>query len=152
LIQIRNRAPKEGDGEEECDVIGEETRAGRLDFGALRNAIEGKDPDTLIGFYAEEAELRIVNAALPEGMAFELKGRPQIGRYLRAICEQEMTCLLLEGEPAFGRGSVSFGSTCEYPGGPRVLLRTTLELDGEGKILRHTDVAQSVQSDERSER
>ena len=62
-------------------------------------------------------------------------------RYLRSVCEQEVTCLLLEGEPAFGRGSVSFGSTCEYPGGSRVSVTTTLELDGEGRILRHTDVA-----------
>jgi len=132
-------------------VIEEETTA-RPDLGALRRAIEGRDADTLIGFYSDEAELRVLNGDAPGGTAFELKGRPQLERYLHAVCEQEMTCLLLEGEPAFGRGSISFGSTCEYPGGARVLLRTTLELDGEGRILRHTDVAHSTRSDERSER
>ena len=123
-------------------MIEEETTA-RPDFGALRHAIEVRDAEALIGFYAEDAELRVLNGDAPGGPAFEQRGRSQIERYLRAVCEQEMTCLL-QGEPAFGRGSVSFGSTCEYPGGTRVSVTTTLELDGEGKILRHTDVARKA--------
>lgn len=43
----------------------EEETTGRLDFGALRFAIEDRDPDALLGFYAEDAELRVVEAGLP---------------------------------------------------------------------------------------
>ena len=70
----------------------EEDEAASIDFGALRYAIERADPDLLLGFYAEDAELRIVHAGLPEGKAFELRDRAQIKRYLHAICEQEMDC------------------------------------------------------------
>jgi hypothetical protein len=48
----------------------EEEAVAMLDFGALRIAIEGRDPVALLGFYAQEAELRIQNAALPGGVAF----------------------------------------------------------------------------------
>lgn len=128
----------------------EESTAGRLDFGALRFAIEGKDPDLLRSFYAEDAELRIENVALPAGLAFELKGRSQIERYLRAVCDQQMSCLL-EGEAIFGEGSVAFCEVCAYPDGTRVVVRTTLEI-ADGLIVRQLDVARGTRGDDRSER
>jgi hypothetical protein len=130
-------------------VIGEETTRG-FDFDALRVAIEGKDPDLLLGFYAEDAELRILNADLPDGPAFELKGRAQIERYLRAACDQEMSCAV-EGEVVLGEGSISFCEECKYPDGSRILVRTTLEI-AEDRIVRQTDLARSARHDERSER
>jgi hypothetical protein len=142
--------PLEGDAEEERDVIEEESTAGKLDFGALRNAIEDNDPDLLLGFYAEDAELRIVNAALLDGVAFELRGRGQIERYLRAVCDQQMSCLL-EGEAVFGEGSIGLVEVCEYPDGTRVAVSTTLEIT-DGLIRRQTDVARSARQDDRSER
>jgi hypothetical protein len=119
-----------------------EQTAGGLDFGALRSAIEGKDPDALLGFYSEDAELRIVNAALPDGPAFKLKGISQIERYLRAVCDQEMTCVL-EGEVIFGEESIVFGQVCWYPEGNTVSVETTLEI-GKGGIVRQTEVAHSA--------
>jgi hypothetical protein len=124
----------------------EESTEGGLDFLVLRDAIEGKDPEVLIGFYSEDAELRIVNATLPEGPAFELKGRSQIERYLRAVCDQQMGCCV-EGEPDFGEGSISFGQVCEYPDRARISVRTTLEV-AEGLIERQTDVVERARSDD----
>ena len=37
----------------------------RLDFEALRHAIERSDPDLMLRFYAEDARLSIVNALHP---------------------------------------------------------------------------------------
>jgi len=108
--------------------------------------MEGKDPDALVGFYSEDAELRILNAALPEGVAFELKGRSQMERYLHAVCEQEMDCLV-EGDAVFGKGSVSFVEACAYPDGSRILVRTTLEIAG-GLIVRQTDVVEGAPSED----
>jgi hypothetical protein len=122
-------------------VIEEETTRG-FDFDALREAIERKDPDLLLSFYAEDSELRIVNAAHPDGPAFELKGRSQIERYLRAVCDQVMTCLL-EGEVISCEERITFGQRCTYPDSTRVVVKTTLEIV-EGGIVRQTDVAHST--------
>ena len=116
----------------------EKGSAGRLDFTALRQAIERKDPDALLSFYADDAELRVENAALPEGGAFQIKGRAQIERYLRAVCDQEVG-RAVRGEAVFGRKSVAFVETCRYPGGAPVHVHTTLEVEG-GLILRQIDL------------
>jgi hypothetical protein len=92
----------------------EEETAGKLDFRAFRHAVERRDADALLGFYSDDAELRIVNGDALEGPAFELRGRAEIQRYLQAG---------------------------EYQDGTRVLLRTTLELRG-GRILRQLDVVE----------
>jgi hypothetical protein len=126
----------------------EETK-GRLDFGAMRDAIERKDPDTLLGFYSEDAELRIVHEALSDGRAFELKGRAQIERYLRAVCDQEVACAV-RGEAVFGERSVAFVEACSYPNGTPISISTTLEVE-EGLILRQIDVVERARPDDGSE-
>jgi hypothetical protein len=118
----------------------EEGTAGTLDFSALRKAIERRDPDTLLCFYAEDAGIRIEHASLSDGVAFELKGRAQIKRYLRAICDQQMTCAVV-GEPFFGEGRVEFLEVCGYPDGASISVETTLELEG-GRISHQLDVVE----------
>jgi hypothetical protein len=71
--------------------------SGALDFGNLREAIEGRNPDLLLGFYADDAALRILNSEAPGGPAFELRGRAQNEKCLRAVCDQEMTCAVERG-------------------------------------------------------
>ena len=60
-----------------------------LDFGTLRLAIERCDPDLVLGFYAEEAELSIVNAEPRRSPPFELCGKAEIAKHLRAVFGQE---------------------------------------------------------------
>jgi ketosteroid isomerase-like protein len=117
-----------------------EETTGTLDFGAMREAIEGRDPDALLGFYSEDAELRIVTSTDPDGPAFELRGRAQIERYLRAVCDQEMTCVV-EDEVLIGEGSVEFVEVCTYPNGTSISVGTTLEVR-QGRILRQLDVVE----------
>ena len=126
----------------------EETK-GRLDFGAVRDAIERKDPDALLGFYYEDAELRIVHEALPESKAFELKGRGQIERYLRAVCDQDVTCAV-RGEAVFGERSVAFVEACRYGDGSAISVETVLEVAG-GRIVCQIDVVARASQDEGSE-
>jgi len=126
-----------------------EEKTARLDFGAIRDAIERKDPDALLGFYAEDAELRIVHEALPEGRAFELKGRGQIERYLRAVCDQDVACAV-RGEAVYGDRSVAFVEACSYPNGRSISISTTLEVRA-GLISRQIDVVRRAHQDERSE-
>ena len=124
----------------------EEEAKGGLDFGSLREAIEAKDPEALLGFYSEEAELRIENAALPGGKAFELRGKAQIERYLHAICEQEMDCSV-EGGAVHGEGSILFVGACCYPNGDAVRVETMLEVAG-GLIVRQIDSVRPAPSEE----
>jgi hypothetical protein len=125
-----------------------EETTGRLDFGVLRDAIEGRDADALLGFYSEDAELRIVNADDQDGPAFELRGRAQIERYLRTLCDQQMTCGV-EDEVVIGEGSVEFVEVCTYPNGTLISVGMTLEVR-EGRILRQLEVVHSTRSDDTS--
>jgi ketosteroid isomerase-like protein len=120
----------------------EEETTGTPVFAALREAIERRNPDALLDFYAEDAGLRIEHVALPDCQAFELKGRAQIERYLRTVCAQQMACVVV-GWPVFGEGNVSFVETCEYPDGTRISVGTTLELGG-GKISHQLDVVERL--------
>ena len=108
-----------------------------LDFGALRHAIEGCDPDLVLGFYSEDAHLSIVNADVPQASPFELSGKAEIAKHLRAAFGRE-TSHRVEGE-IVGEDRVTFREACKYPDGGRVLVETTLEVR-DGKIIRQEDV------------
>ena len=112
-----------------------------LDFGALRHAIEHCDPDAMLGFYAEEARLSIINADAPRSSPFELRGKGEIAKHLRATFEQEASHRV-EREAAVGEDRVTFREACEYPDGGRVVVETTLEVRDE-KIVRQVDVVAS---------
>ena len=112
-----------------------------LDFGALRHAIEHCDPDAMLGFYAEEARLSIINADAPRSSPFELRGKGEIAKHLRATFGQEATHRV-EREAAVGEDRVTFREACEYPDGGRVVVETTLEVRDE-KIVRQVDVVAS---------
>ncbi len=112
-----------------------------LDFGALRYAIEWCDPDLLLGFYADDARLTIVNADAPHAHPFELRGKVEIAKHLRATFGQEASHRV-ERDAAFGTHRVTFREACEYPDGGRIAVETTLELR-DGKIFRQVDVVQS---------
>jgi hypothetical protein len=117
----------------------EENTAGGLDFGALRDAIEQRDPNLLLGFYSDDAELHVVHAGTPESAAFELRGRAEIARYLRAVLSQRMSSRV-EGE-AVDEDRISYSEVCDYPDGTRVVVKTTLALR-EGAISRQLDVVE----------
>ena len=108
-----------------------------LDFEALRHAIERCDPDLILGFYSEEANLSIVDAQAQRSSPFELCGKAEIAKHLRAAFGQE-TSHRVEGE-VVGDDRVTFREACEYPDGGRVVVETTLEVLA-GKIVHQVDV------------
>ena len=111
--------------------------ANGLDFEALRYAIERCDLDLLLSFYAEDAELSIVNAATPQNSPFELCGKAEISKHLEVVFGQEASHRV-EGE-VVGKDRVRFREACEYPDGSRIMVETTLEVH-DGKIVRQADV------------
>jgi hypothetical protein len=110
-----------------------------LDFEALRLGIERCDPDLVLGFYAEDAHLSIVNAGSPQSSPFELRGRAEIAKHLRAVFGQGTSHRVEREEVAGEEDGGKFREACEYPDGSRVVLETTLEVR-RGKIVRQMDV------------
>ena len=120
-----------------------------LDFEALRHAIEQCDLNLLPGFYAEDAHLSIVNADAQRSMPFELCGKGEIAKHLRAVYGQRASHRVERG--VVGEDRVTFWEACEYPDGGRVRVETTLEI-GDGKIVRQVDVvARDAQADSQQE-
>lgn len=111
--------------------------AGALDFEALRRAIEGRDAETLIGFYADDAEVLTVNRNTTPSSPQVLRGRAEIAEALRDVCAREMTHRV-ENE-VVGRDRIAFNEVCEYPDGLRVLAATTLEVR-DGQIIGQVNV------------
>jgi hypothetical protein len=120
--------------------------ANGLDFEALRHAIERCDLDLLLGFYTEDAELSIVNADSLQGLPFELRGKAEIAKYLRAVFGQKLSHHV--EQEVVGEKRVTFREASEYPDGSRVWVETTLKLR-DGKIVRQVDM---VAKDEHADR
>jgi nuclear transport factor 2 (NTF2) superfamily protein len=111
--------------------------SGGLDFETLRRAIEERDAETLIGFYADDAEVRTVNKNATPSSPQVLRGKEEISEYLRDVCGREMTHRV--EKEVVGDGRIAFFEACEYPDGTRVLGAETLELR-DGKIVRQVNV------------
>jgi len=110
---------------------------GTLDFEALRRAIEERDADTLVGFYAQDAQMQTVNRNTTPSSPYVLRGKEEISEYLRDVCAREMIHRV-ENE-VVGENRIAFNEACEYPDGTRVLGAETLELR-DGKIVRQVNV------------
>ncbi len=115
----------------------EQKTASGLDFEALRRGIEQSDAETLIGLYADDAEVRIVNRRTPPSSPHVLRGKEEIAEYLREGYGMEMEHRV-ENE-VIGEDRVAFNIACRYPDGLRVLYAATLEVR-DGKIVREVGV------------
>jgi hypothetical protein len=103
----------------------------------LRQAIETRDGQTLAGFYADDATLRIIDQANPPSRPQEIKGRDAIAAYYDDVCGRTMTHRLDSGIREGDR--VAFTQTCTYPDGNRVFCSSNLEL-ADGKIVRQVSI------------
>lgn len=113
--------------------------AGRLDFGSLRHAIELRDQEAVLGFYAEDALVRVVYVDTSQRPVFEFRGRAQIGGYLRAIFDGDAVRRIGD-EVSSEERTITFRETCEYADGTRVVVQTTLELGDGGEIVGQEDL------------
>jgi hypothetical protein len=113
----------------------------RLDLETLYLGIEACDPDLLLGFYADDARLSIVNTDIPHAPPFELLGKGEIAKHLRATFGQEASHRV-ERDADVGEDRVTLREACVYPDGGRVVVETTLEVRN-GMIVRQVDVVAS---------
>jgi hypothetical protein len=114
-----------------------EQMSASLDFEAMRRAIEESDYEALASFYADDAELRMVNKNTTPSSPMVLRGKEEISEMLRDVCGRAMTHHV--EDEVVGENRVSYNEACEYPDGVRVLGATTLDLQ-DGMIVRQTNI------------
>ena len=114
-----------------------EQMAPSLDFEAMRCAIEASDYEALVSFYADDAELRMVNKNTTPSTPMVLRGKEEISEMLRDVCGRTMTHHI--EDEIIGENRVAYNEACEYPDGVRVLGATTMDLR-DGVIVRQINI------------
>ena len=107
---------------------------GRLNFEALRHAIERGDPDSMLEFYADDAGVRVLGGG---AVSFEVEGKAEVAKYLGAV-HARPAIHRVENE-VVAEGRIQFEESCEYPDGARTVVATTLEVQ-RGEISHQMDV------------
>ena len=108
-----------------------------FDAEALRRGIEERDAATLLGLYAEDAELQVVDRSDQPSHPKIIRGRAAIGEYFADVCGRDMTHKL--ERLVVGDDNAAFIQDCRYPGGARVLCVAVLDLK-DGLITRQSGV------------
>ena len=109
----------------------------RITAAGLKQAIEGRDAATLIGFYDDNAVMRIIDRDHSPSRPMELKGKREIASYYEDVCGRAMTHRV---ESAVGDADhLAFAQACAYPDGAKVYCTAMLDL-ADGKIVRQTSV------------
>jgi ketosteroid isomerase-like protein len=104
---------------------------------AIKRAIEGRDGKMLASFYADDAELRVIDRNNPPSKPHEVKGKAAIATFWDDICSRAMTHKV---ETSISEGDrLAFTQACAYPDGAKVFCQAMVELKG-GKIARQTVV------------
>jgi len=106
-------------------------------LGQLKQAIESRDAATLIGLYAEDATIRIIDRDNPPSAPRELKGKTDIAAYFTDVCGRAMTHAVENGVET--PTALAFTQACAYPDGTRVFCSAMLDI-ADGKIARQTVV------------
>lgn len=103
----------------------------------LRAGIEQGDVEALMGLYAFDASIEIVDQTTPPSSPRVLRGSTEIRRFYDDIScrdmEHRLEHVVLDSDRA------GFLERCEYPEGPRVVVASTLELT-DGAITRQVMV------------
>jgi ketosteroid isomerase-like protein len=117
--------------------MAEQQATDTFDFEDLRRAQEQRDLDAMLDFYAEDAEIRIVNRNTPPSSPYMLRGKEEIAEYLRDVFGRDMSHSI-ENE-VVGKDRFAFNVACEYPDGTRVLASENVEVR-DGKIVSQVEV------------
>ncbi len=108
-----------------------------FDPEALRRSIEERDATTLVGLYAEDAELQVVDRNDQPSDPKVIRGRRAIGEYFADVCGRDMTHKIRR--LVVSENNAAFVQACRYPSGAQVLCIAVLDLK-DGLITRQSGV------------
>lgn len=113
------------------------TTATAVSGAGIKQAIEARDGQTFIGFYADDAEIRVIDRNNPPSRPREIRGRAAIRTFWDDMCSRNIAhrvdVTIAEGD------RLAFTQDCTYPDGAKVFGIAVLEL-ANGRIVRHTVV------------
>jgi SnoaL-like domain len=112
-------------------------KANGVTGAGIKRAIEGRDARMLSGYYADDAELRIIDHSNPPSRPRQITGRSAIATFWDDICSRAMTHEVNISVADASR--IAFTQSCAYPDGGKVFCVAIVELD-RGKIARQTAV------------
>jgi ketosteroid isomerase-like protein len=99
-----------------------------FDLGAFARALEERDAELLTDFYADDAEIMLVDGDHPPATPRVLRGRHAIADYHRDICGRDMTHRVTRKLLAGDHAAVA--EECRYPDGTNVLALAVLDVTG----------------------
>jgi hypothetical protein len=115
----------------------EATTTTKFDAEAFARAIEERDADAQLSFYADDAEIETANKDATPSTPRVLRGKQEIGSYLTDFAARDMSHSvdrkLVSGDHA------AYTLRCSYPDGKRVLCSCMLDVRG-GLIVRQVGV------------
>jgi hypothetical protein len=115
----------------------EGTMQNAVNLSTVRKALEGNDAKAWLSFYADDAEMRVIDQDHPPSRPLILKGKKAIGAMYDDVCSRAMKHKL---DDAVADGShMAFSETCTYPDGVKVYCSAMAEIFG-GKIRRQTNI------------
>ena len=111
------------------------TTTSTVNGAAIKRAIESRDGRMLAGFYADDAQLRVIDRNNPPSKPRVVKGRAAIDAFWEDICSRAVTHKV---ESAITEGNrLAFTQACSYPDGAQVYCASLIELEG-GLIAQQT--------------
>jgi hypothetical protein len=108
-----------------------------LDAEALRRGVEERDLEAVIGLYADDAELWLVDPCHPPDAPLELAGRAAIREHLREVCNRDLVRRV--ERLVVGQGTAAYTESRRGPDGALAVRAAVLELR-EGRIVRELAV------------
>jgi SnoaL-like domain len=106
-------------------------------ISGLSAAIESRNADAILGWYAADAVLTVLDRDHPPSAPAVYRGLDEIGAYYRDVCGRNIQHEVRDAvatESGFG-----FAQHCRYPDGARVVCATVATLR-DGRIDRQTGV------------
>jgi hypothetical protein len=108
-----------------------------FDLGAFRAAIEARDAEAQLAFYAPDATIEVVDAEHGPSTPLVARGSEQVAAHLRDVYGRDSTHSVQHG--LRDGQTVALDVSCAYPDGARVRCQCVLELR-DGLIARQVGV------------
>ncbi|MGD6978672.1 MULTISPECIES: nuclear transport factor 2 family protein [Citricoccus] len=108
-----------------------------FDLAGFTRATEERNAETLLGSYADDAEVTIVDRNHPPRSPQVLTGKDQIRPWLEDTYSRDMTHRVVD--PVVGEDRVALTTLCRYPDGTTVWCACTADISA-GLITRQNVV------------
>jgi ketosteroid isomerase-like protein len=107
------------------------------DISALRNAVEARDAEGILAWYATDATLTLLDRDHPPSAPLVLQGTAAIGDYYRDVCGRNIAHEVRDA--VITADGLAYTQHCRYPDGLGVVC-TTVATTRNGKIHNQTAI------------